>query len=608
MDTANMHALFQKITVVSDAAARHALMARLRDQSRAEPLRLAFINAHAFNMACKNKEFYDDLMSCDVLLRDGAGMKILFALMGHGAGLNMNGTDFIPRLLDFFGGGTIALYGTTEPFLSRAAEKIRAKNFTVSDMKDGFLADAEYKAGDMNSDIVLLAMGMPKQERVAQILAGTIPKGLIVCGGAILDFLGRKVSRAPELFQKAGLEWLYRLAQEPRRLFKRYVIGNAEFLFRAARLCYYRPKPDLRRLKILHVVRQYAPSVGGLEIYVRNLCRYQKEARHDCTVLTLDKIFHGHDAPLAREEVIDTIPVRRVSFFGKRRFFIPYISPFYFRRFDIVHVHNTDIFYDYAGLSCALLRVPAFATTHGGFFHTDDFSLIKTIYFNTITRISSLFYKTLFAISGNDFETFRTLNKNILLLPNAVEPLDSVIHQGSDFIYIGRLAQNKNIPGLLSVFAAMKARGVTGRLHIVGPAWDVDMNELITKANALSLKDDVIFHGSLEFNAIRNILPQCGFFISASKFEGFGMSMLEAMGAGLIPLVHNNAAFAELVEKSGVGVSTDFAKADEAAAVIQNFLSTLKAEMRERAQNFARLYSWPTLSQRIEEAYHRHVS
>jgi exopolysaccharide biosynthesis WecB/TagA/CpsF family protein len=58
---------------------------------------------------------------------------------------------------------------------------------------------------------------------------------VIVCGGAILDFLGGGATRAPAWMRRLGIEWLYRLAREPRRLFKRYVLGNPLFLSRARR-------------------------------------------------------------------------------------------------------------------------------------------------------------------------------------------------------------------------------------------------------------------------------------------------------------------------------------------------------------------------------------
>jgi hypothetical protein len=56
---------------------------------------------------------------------------------------------------------------------------------------------------------------------------------LIVCGGAIIDFMGGKTARAPQWMRKTGIEWVFRLLLEPRRLFQRYVVGNPVFLARA---------------------------------------------------------------------------------------------------------------------------------------------------------------------------------------------------------------------------------------------------------------------------------------------------------------------------------------------------------------------------------------
>jgi exopolysaccharide biosynthesis WecB/TagA/CpsF family protein len=86
-------------------------------------------------------------------------------------------------------------------------------------------------------DLIVLGMGMPRQEELAGRLREQLSYPcLIVCGGAIIDFLGGKTARAPAWMRRLGLEWLYRLAREPGRLFKRYVLGNPVFLWRSLRL------------------------------------------------------------------------------------------------------------------------------------------------------------------------------------------------------------------------------------------------------------------------------------------------------------------------------------------------------------------------------------
>lgn len=96
------------------------------------------------------------------------------------------------------------------------------------------LAEAQQSA------LIVLGMGMPRQEEVALALREELTHPcLIVCGGAIIDFLGGETPRAPSWMQRSGTEWVYRLACEPRRLFCRYVLGNPLFVWRALKLRYF---------------------------------------------------------------------------------------------------------------------------------------------------------------------------------------------------------------------------------------------------------------------------------------------------------------------------------------------------------------------------------
>jgi alpha-1,3-mannosyltransferase len=597
--------ILDKIYIVRDEAEKARVLSELASADIQKPIRVAFANAHAVNLACTDESFLADLLACDYVFRDGAGMKILCQLCGIDPGLNMNGTDFIPEILNLYKGRSVALLGTDSPYLEAASARIAEKGLEPVLVQNGFHEAQIYVDAlkDRPVPLVLLGMGMPKQEYVARMIAAMRPASLIVCGGAILDFIGGKVSRAPEYLRRAGMEWLYRLALEPRRLFKRYVVGNIVFLYRAVKTARDSQPPGGAK-RVLHVVRQYAPAIGGLESYVQSMVRHQRALGYECEVLTLNKVFHGYEGALAAQETIDGVKITRVPFFGRRRFFIPLVSPLFFRRFDIVHVHNTDIFFDYLALVALITRRPFFATTHGGFFHTKDFSLIKTLYFQTITRFSSLMYRALFAISQNDFDTFKGFNKNLILQPNAVEPLGEDLSQGAGFLYIGRLAQHKNVPAVIEVFSYLKKNHqIPGKLHIVGPAWDVSLEELRHAAQKHDVADDVILHGAKTPEEMGEIAKECGYFVSASSFEGFGMSMLEAMSAGLIPFVHRNESFSELVAQSGVGQVLDYHNPAEAARIIAAALPGMTVEHRRKAQEFSTRYSWPALVRNTESAY-----
>ncbi len=236
---ARWEVLVRGITRVHGEAGQRQLLQWLSRPAR--PHVLAFVNAHAMNGALRDAAFFDALRGADTLLRDGIGMALLMGLLNQRPGLNLNGTDLIPRLLRAHAGLPVALFGTQEPWLSRARLAIERElaPASVCVTAHGFLAPARYVdlAVAHRPRLVILAMGMPRQEEVAQALrAALFEPCLIVCGGAILDFLGGRAVRAPRGLRRLGLEWTWRLACEPRRLFRRYVLGNPVFVARALRL------------------------------------------------------------------------------------------------------------------------------------------------------------------------------------------------------------------------------------------------------------------------------------------------------------------------------------------------------------------------------------
>lgn len=194
---------------------------------------VAFANAHAFNMSYDSSEFKNCLMDSDFLLRDGIGVKFLCQMFGDNPGANLNGTDFIPGYLASNSvNKKIALLGTNNTVLTEAKCSVEQYGGEVIATCNGFEEYEKYieLVKSSKPDIIILAMGMPKQEVLAQLLLREIDSGIIFCGGAILDFMSGKVDRAPLFIRNLGLEWLYRLYKEPVRLFKRYIFGNVKFL------------------------------------------------------------------------------------------------------------------------------------------------------------------------------------------------------------------------------------------------------------------------------------------------------------------------------------------------------------------------------------------
>lgn len=202
--------------------------------------KISFLNAHNANIASGDKNFALTLRDF-LMLPDGVGVDIAAKIL-HGARFpdNLNGTDFIPALLRSPGRPMrVGLIGARDGVADRAAGSLAALAPT-NDYKvfhHGFFQPAEEPAileriAAYHPDILLVAMGVPRQENwIARNLSArhcTLPIGV----GALLDFLSGAVPRAPKWVRTLRLEWVYRLCLEPARLWRRYVVGNPVFLAR----------------------------------------------------------------------------------------------------------------------------------------------------------------------------------------------------------------------------------------------------------------------------------------------------------------------------------------------------------------------------------------
>lgn len=200
---------------------------------------IAFLNAHGLNTAYHQSEFSNFLRGCDYLLRDGVGIKWALQFLGFPAGKNLNGTDLIPKILQQNAEKKIAIFGASMEALEGTRDKLNANGIkNIVALEHGFHEFSAYlDACDRTKpDIVILCMGMPKQELLAAELVEKQKTRLVVCGGGWADFYSGYKKRAPLWVQKLSLEWAHRLWCEPRRLGKRYTIDIISFFILLIRI------------------------------------------------------------------------------------------------------------------------------------------------------------------------------------------------------------------------------------------------------------------------------------------------------------------------------------------------------------------------------------
>jgi exopolysaccharide biosynthesis WecB/TagA/CpsF family protein len=205
--------------------------------------KIGFMNAHNANTACVNADFRA-AMQHFLLLPDGIGVDIAARLL-HGAKFpaNLNGTDFVPGFLHAERRPMkVGLIGSRRENAETAARKLKAMapQHEVFVVSDGFFTPADEPAilADLKArrpDVLLVAMGTPRQELWIERNLNAAHCTLPIAVGALLDFLGGAVPRAPGWMRTMRLEWMFRLSIEPRRLWRRYIVGNPVFLLRILR-------------------------------------------------------------------------------------------------------------------------------------------------------------------------------------------------------------------------------------------------------------------------------------------------------------------------------------------------------------------------------------
>ncbi len=213
------------------------------DSLPAKKLLINTINAHSYNVAQKDKEFAEALEHSDVLLPDGISIVFAIKLLKGIRLTKIAGADLFMYEMNRLDNqsGRCFFLGSSESTLERISEKIRTDfpNVLVSGYSPPF--KPEFTTSDNKKmislinqskpDVLFIGMTAPKQEKWAYIHFNELEVGHICCIGAVFDFYSGKIDRAPKWIISLGLEWFFRLIKEPRRLWRRYLIGNSMFIW-----------------------------------------------------------------------------------------------------------------------------------------------------------------------------------------------------------------------------------------------------------------------------------------------------------------------------------------------------------------------------------------
>lgn len=216
---------------------RHRLITRTRT-------RINFVNAHCVNVAQSDLAYRACLERSELVLADGTGVLTAARMLNLPLRHNLNGTDLVPKIMQLAAEqcASVFLWGGRPGVAAEAALRLSLSypQLVVSGAEHGFLTSEEERRALrrmqlLRPDILVVGTGVPKQESWIDRHWEELPVVLALGAGAFLDFAAGRVPRAPKVMRRLGVEWLYRLGVEPRRLWRRYLIGNVTFALHVTR-------------------------------------------------------------------------------------------------------------------------------------------------------------------------------------------------------------------------------------------------------------------------------------------------------------------------------------------------------------------------------------
>jgi GT2 family glycosyltransferase/glycosyltransferase involved in cell wall biosynthesis len=330
-----------------------------------------------------------------------------------------------------------------------------------------------------------------------------------------------------------------------------------------------------RPLAIVHVVRRYAPLVGGTELYVRDLGEAQARQGHRVTVVTLDRDVTGVEpGRLPSSEERAGVRVVRLPGLGSRRFAItsrPFRLIREIARADVVHVHDLRFMTGTACITARLRRRRVILHTHGLIFHTQWAAGFKRFlfraYFGPLLRLTGA---AVAASSEPDraslLELVPYLARRTVVVENAIK-LERLLElprhpTKGRVLAFGRVARSKWLDRLIEAIAAVDRSDC--ELWIAGSEEPAERARLEEVAAQRGIGERVCFHGQYSDEEFGELLASAQLAAFPSGGEGFGLALLEAMAAAVPVLANDIPTHRALL--------VDFSDAQAAGAAIARLL------------------------------------
>lgn len=223
----------------------HEAVTRIVEHARAGgPYEVHLCNAYTLSLVDDDRLLREALLAGDLNLPDGTPV----AWLGrkHGTAGPVRGPGLVGDvaragveygLRHYLYGGAEGVVDLVRQRLEHDANGVQIVGVETppwTDLDDGAIAALAARIDSSSAEIIWVGLGTPRQDYLVRRLAPLVNCPVVPVGAAF-DFLAGRVNEAPKFLQGSGLEWAHRLAKEPRRLWRRYLLGNPKFVYRAVK-------------------------------------------------------------------------------------------------------------------------------------------------------------------------------------------------------------------------------------------------------------------------------------------------------------------------------------------------------------------------------------
>jgi len=200
---------------------------------------VTYLNAHCINISFVDQEYKEIIKNVDLLYTGGLGVIWASRILGNSLPERVNIFDFFDYLVNELRSKEITFYllGNKPEIIKNAEGVLRKKGLKVLGSRNGFFNKDEEveiikEINSLEPDILMVGMGVPEQEKWIQEHISELNINLCWAVGAAFEWISGYRKRPPAWMIRLGLAWLHRLCQQPKRLWKRYLIGNMIFIYR----------------------------------------------------------------------------------------------------------------------------------------------------------------------------------------------------------------------------------------------------------------------------------------------------------------------------------------------------------------------------------------